>query len=389
MIISLLFFLQFIVLGITQPVMSLYCRDYLAFSGVQTGMILSSATVAAIFVPIVTIFLADRVFKCETLLAFLQIISGIFLCILPGTRNFISVFALYLLVTVFCQPNNALLNAIAFKSLKNQGSRFGNMRVFGTLGWIFAALFLTFVWLDRYSFGSIFYVAAAASFLGSLIIFLNRRRFEPAIVKKHNETEKFKFSHLKKNGFIGFLAICFVVTIQDKYYFLGISPFLKDCGFLEKNIISVISIGMMSEVVFMILLSRLLKHFGMVVVMMIGASASFLRYLIFILCQGSALVVCGVFFHGLTFAMYMAVAYIYLDGFCTLGTRAAMHQFYSLVTTGLGSLFGNMIGGYVFDFTVGAGRGYALFWVVPCILSLAVVLAVPRFIYYNHSYEKG
>ena len=387
-IIAALFFLQFVVLGITQPVMSLYCRDYLFFSGIQTGIILSSATVAALLAPVVTIFVADRIISCESLLALLQVLAASFLFILPGAQAFFSVFILYLLVTVFCHPTNALLNAITFRNLGDKGSSFGSLRVWGTLGWIGAALFLTFFWLDgNRSFGSIFYVAAVASITGALIITASKRSLASSDTVRNSQSAplglKEGISLLpkeKRHSFAGFLFICFLVAIQDKYYFLGISPFLKDCGFQEGSIISVISVGMMSEVIFMILLRRLLSRFGMPLVMMIGASGAFLRFLIFMFFQGSRMVVCGVFFHGLTFALYMAVAYIYLDSFSLPGNRAALHQFYSLVTSGLGSLAGNLVGGFIFDLTVARSSGYALFWLVPCIISLSVVVLVPKYI---------
>ncbi len=400
-IIASLFFLQFVVLGITQPVMSLYCRDYLSFSGFQIGIVLSSATVAAILAPVITIFIADRIISCENLLALLQLLAAVVLCLLPGARAFLPVFLFYLLVTIFCHPTNALLNAITFRNLGNQGDSFGSLRVWGTLGWIGAALFLTFFWLNdkvhlpfQRSFSSIFYVAAAASASAALIIITLRKKLVTGIpVPESLKERKAASIRLTKEGkriFLSFLFICFLVAVQDKYYFLGISPFLKDCGFKESSIISVISIGMMSEVFFMILLRRLLSRFGIKLVMMIGAFGAFLRFLIFMVCGGSYLVVCGIFFHGLAFALYMAVAYIYLDSFCSSRNRAAVHQFYSLVTSGLGSLAGNLVGGLVFDQTVSNGGSYPLFWSIPCLISLAVVVLLHfhPFVRYTNCCEK-
>lgn len=391
-IISSLFFLEFFVLGTYQPLMSLYCRDYLAFSGLETGLILSTATVAAFISPAMTMILADRIISAEKLLGILQLLSGVFLVLISGVRHLMPLFLVYLLMNIFITPTNALLNSITFKNLgSKQGNRFGSIRVWGTLGWIGAAVFFTFFWMNpkvpipfERDLGTVFPVAAAVSFCCGIIVFSGLRNY--GTDKKVNAEYTHTGSSIPKDKVLwGFFLLCFLISVQDKYYFLGISPFLKDVGVMESNILFIISIGQMSEVLFMLLLSRLLGTFGIKRIMAAGAAASCLRYMIFLICSLNTFVpvtaiVCGIFFHGLIFALYMAVAIIYLDSFCTAENRAALHQFYYIVTSGAGSLVGNIFGGILLDISLSVFSNYFIFWLCPGLLSLAVLLLVPKFI---------
>lgn len=391
--ISLLFFLQFFVFGTYQPIMSLYCRDCLSLSGFQIGIILSTSTISSFLAPAVTIILADRLIRSENLLGILQILTGIFLAMIPFAKNFFPLFLIYLMMMIFSHPTNALLNAITFKNLGNEGTDFGSVRVWGTFGWIGAALFFSFFWMDpdiafpfQKTFGSIFFVAAAASLAGSGLLFSSLKILD---IKNKELPRKEKIALIKniksippeiKKSLSGFLFICFLISVQDKYYFLGISPFLKDSDFLGSRILSVISVGMVSEVFFMIILRRLLKRFGMKKIMAAGAGASLIRYLIFLIFKSKVMITAGIFFHGFIFALFMTTAFIYLDSFCADKNRAAFHQFYTIITSGAGSLAGNIIGGILFDISLCCFGGYFIFWLFPALISLAALLLIPKFI---------
>jgi MFS family permease len=93
---SIMMFLQFFIAGAYAPVLSLYLKDFLHFSGTQTGIILSVTAAGALIAPLVTSLVADRFIKAERLLGVLQIAGGALLGLFATQTEFVPVTVLYL-----------------------------------------------------------------------------------------------------------------------------------------------------------------------------------------------------------------------------------------------------------------------------------------------------
>jgi MFS family permease len=170
-------------------------------------------------------------------------------------------------------------------------------------------------------------------------------------------------------------------SIADKTYFLGIAPFLKFSGFSESSIMPIISIGMVPEIAAMFILYTLIKRFGYKNILSAGIVAHILRFILFIISSESSasyLIIPGILLHGLTFAFYVAVAYIFLDTFCTENTRSTMHLLYAFAVSGTGNSVGNIIGGILMDYSLFLRGNYTLFWLFPALVSAASFIMLRR-----------
>lgn len=387
-ILAALFFLEFVVKGTILPLTSLYCRDYLGFDGIRTGLVLTTETVAAFLAPAVLIFLADRVIRVEKLLVMNQLAASLLLFLVPSFRAFAPVFILFFLFNIFHKPDLPLLNAITFRNLDGSGKNsYGAFRVWGTIGWIGAAVIFSCIWMNTSlelpfgrTFGGLFYIAGTAALASSMLLLFGQRHFRQDRSERGRAGGSGFFRALREMNrrtrlrFGTFILICIVMTMQDHYYFMGISPFLKDTGTAEGNIALIISLGMITEVVAMFALRFLLDRFGIGRIMAAGAFFSVLKYMLFISAPGGSPVIIGILCHGPVSAFFLACTYIYLDSFSRPENRAAFHQFYSLAVSAPASLLGYMLGGLVFD---SMGSSYNLFWAVPAVtgaLSLAAIL---------------
>ena len=58
---SLLMFFQLCVVGTYVPILSMYLKVYLGFSGIQTGIILSLASIPSIIIPFLSAWIVDRI----------------------------------------------------------------------------------------------------------------------------------------------------------------------------------------------------------------------------------------------------------------------------------------------------------------------------------------
>jgi len=79
-------------------------------------------------------------------LAFLHILGGVILLAVPRFTNSPTTFILLLLAYNLCyMPTLGLSNSLAFHHIESQEQQFPLIRVFGTVGWIVAGLFISLV----------------------------------------------------------------------------------------------------------------------------------------------------------------------------------------------------------------------------------------------------
>lgn len=399
-------FLQFVVIAGVLPVISLYLRGIEGISGTRIGIILSMSTVASVISPLLSLYVADRIVKTETLFALCNIVSAFLLVLLRLQKSFATLAATYLLLMLFLTPPSTLVNIMVFKHLGKARGRFGGIRVWGTFGWIFMSLFFSYVWLgDMFvkipgkSIGDVLYFSSAtALFLGFFSLTFDSpasgvitTSAPPALTAKKQAKERHDRSEKVARGGAGsrkqvagkllpLFAISFLISSVDKYYYLGLSPFLRQSGIPDRWIMPVISAGNISEIILMFLLFKILARFGFRKTLAAGTAAEILRFTLFSFSESFAPVFAGILVHGATFALYSSAAYIYLDTLSSDKKRTANHLFYSFVMSGGGNLFGNLAAGRILDFSLAETGGFSLFWAVPAIISLLSMILVVIFI---------
>src|SRR5690554_3362687 len=138
-------FLEFFVLGATNPVFSLYLKDQLNFSGSQTGSILATSAVSAIISPVIGAMIADKLIRAERLLAVIHFCGAAVIYFLSVQTGFIQVLALYLVYWLLIGPSVALTTTITFHHSLNNSNSFGIIRLWGTIGWFAAAWVFSYV----------------------------------------------------------------------------------------------------------------------------------------------------------------------------------------------------------------------------------------------------
>lgn len=104
--------------------------------------------IAAIVSPFFLGMVADRFFATEKVLGILHLIGGVAMILAPfaveGSFTSPTLFILLLLVHMLSyMPTIGLTNSLAFAHLNDQEKEFPIIRVFGTIGWIAAGIFVS------------------------------------------------------------------------------------------------------------------------------------------------------------------------------------------------------------------------------------------------------
>ena len=402
---SVMMFLQFFAWGAWFATLALAMgsNDLGAF----IGGAYESAPIAAIFAPLFLGLIADRLFSSEKVMGVLMLIGGGLMCLIPGmaadtqalfpamtdamealkntdaakallasanppadlvqeltvisadlpteTKDLLatasSTEAAYtaaggkivwlMIAYMLCyMPTLGLGNTITFTHLAQE--QFPKVRVWGTIGWIVAGLALGFVgWSDSLN---IFWLGAISSIALGIYSFLLPNTPPPAKGKPLDVGSLFMvdaFKLLKNPPFLIFAVCSMLICIPLGYYYGQTAPFLGAAGF--KQAASTMTLGQMSEIIFMLLIPFFFRKLGVKWMLLIGMLCWVARYLLFAFGapdQVAWMLLMGVALHGICYDFFFVTGFIYTDKKAPAEIRGQAQSLLVFLTQGLGMFFG-------------------------------------------------
>jgi len=380
---GIMMFLQYAIWGAWSPVLSAYLENTLHFTGMQIGVIYSLLPLATIISPFIGGQLADRYFSSEKVIAVLQLLGGALLIYTSQLTSYTAMMWMLFLYSMFYAPTMALTNSIAFINMKDSEKEFGQVRVWGTIGWIVAGLLLS-GW--RY-FGA----APGADTLllaGIFSLILGVQAFTlPHTPPQKNAAKPWAFVEalkmMKDKNVLIFTIISFVVATELMFYYVLTAPFLVSdkIGVSSNSIAAVMVIAQAAEIlVLAFLLPWALPKYGIRTVLTIGILAWPIRYIIFAIGSPSWLVIASLALHGFCFVFFFAAAFIYFDTIAPADIRNSAQSFITLVTYGLGNYIGSLFAGWIKSlFTVNGVTNWTHVFIVPCGLTILCAIAFLAF----------
>ena len=397
---SAMMFLQFFIWGAWYVTIG----NYMAAQGMAdlTHWPYTVNPVAAIIAPFFLGLVADRFFATERVLGALHIIGGLIMLTVPQATGSPLLFILLLLLYNICyMPTLGLANSLAFHNIENQEKQFPLIRVFGTIGWIVAGLFIGFV-LGQFSGDELpdrtplpLYTTAIASLILGAYSFTLPHTPPPAAGEKVSLKSIVgidAFRQLGSRAFYIFIACSILICIPLAAYYNFAPIFVANAVYdqnvsnavvgLLPNPSSLMTLGQMSEAAFMLLMPLLFARFGVKWMLAIGMAAWILRYLLFALGAPDAvfwMVVTGILLHGICYDFFFVTGQIYVDKKSTPAVRGQAQGFLVLVTYGLGMFIGAQIAGALFNAFLGDETVLTLarwqdFWLLPAGFALIVFL---------------
>ncbi len=355
---GIMMFLQFFVWGAWYTSIAVYMTA--EGMGDLTHWPFTVNPIAAIAAPFFLGLVADRYFSTEKVLGVLHILGGLVLLTVPQFSGAPVVFVLLLLLYNLCyMPTLGLANSLAFHNITDQEKHFPLIRVFGTIGWIVAGLFIS-LGLRTFVMGESLpeqtplplYTAAVTSLVLGLYSFSLPHTPPPAAGEKVSPRSILGLDALKALGsrpFYVFLGASLLISIPLAAYYNFTQLFLEATGF--QNIAGTQTLGQMSEVIFMLLMPVLFVRLGVKWMLVAGMGAWVLRYVLFALAAPSEvfwMIILGILLHGICYDFFFVTGQIYVDKKSTPAIRGQAQGMLVLVTYGLGMLIGAQAAGNLF-----------------------------------------
>lgn len=340
---SIMMFLQFFAWGAWFATLALAMGNN--DLGASIGGAYESAPIAAILSPLFLGLIADRLFASEKVMGLLMLIGGGIMCaiavIAPQGADKGPLIVNLMIAYMLCyMPTLGLGNTITFTHLKQE--QFPKARVWGTIGWIVAGLGLGAVgWSDSLN---IFWLGAASSIALGAYCFTLPNTPPPAKGKPIDIGSLLMVDALKllKNpAFLVFAVCSTLICIPLAYYYGQTSAFLGAAGFNEAG--AAMTLGQMSEIVFMVLIPFFFRKLGVKMMLLIGMACWVARYALFAFGapdQIMWMLLLGVALHGICYDFFFVTGFIYTDKKAPTEIRGQAQSLLVFLTQGIGMFFG-------------------------------------------------
>lgn len=383
---ALMMFLNYVVWGSWYVTIGTYLTATLNFSGAETGLVFGTTALASMISPFFVGMIADRFFATEKVLATLHLIGAVLLYAVTLVTGFWPVYAIMLAYCLCYFPTITLTTSLALKQIKDAGSTFPLIRVFGTIGWIVIGLVVGSLQVEKSP--TMFLLAAGASVVMGLYS-LTLPHTPPAAagepVTARNLLGLDALVMLKDRTYLVFIIAMILGCIPLTFYFTFTNTYLNEIG--VQNAAGKMTLGQASEILCMLLMPIVFRRMSVRAIIMLGLLSWSLRY--GLLAYGNAdagvwMFYLAILLHGVCFDFFFMTGQLYADQEAPSNLRVTAQGFLTFVTYGVGMFIGSLLSGVALDWFTTTVDGKEVhnwtgFWLSSAIGSAAILVLVALF----------
>jgi len=354
------YFFYFAFIGAFSPYFGLYLQS-LNFSAWDIGLLMSQMQLMRLFGPNLWGWLVDRfghrvpVIRLAGVIGLAGFLAFFWLDRLPGMLVAMAVLAL------FWSAALPLVETLTFDHLREQRGRYGNIRLWGSVGFIVAVMG-TGALLDWVEPVGVLWVCAfiLAGILGFAMVLPEAPLHAPS----GDETPIGRI--LRQPRVVALMAACFAMSAAHGGFYVFYSIHLSGNGYTKTAVGLLWSLGVLAEIGVFLLMARISRRYSLRDILLVSFAAAVLRFLL----MGWAVdsVVAMVFvqlLHGLTFGAYHASAIAAVNRWFPGKAQGRGQALYSSLSFGAGGLLGALLSGGVWDgwgagWTFSLGSAFAL-----------------------------
>ena len=362
--------------------------DTLQFTPIQIGSFFATMGIASLFTPALFGIIADKWIHEVRLTSLCHLLAGLSMILAAQQTTYEALYGCILLSVCFYMPTLGLTNSVAYTILGQSGldtvRHFPPIRVFGTIGFIIAMIFVDMM---GYKGGpEQLYVSAGLSFALALYMFTFPATAKPGVASAGKKSLKERlgleaFGLFKDRQMAIFflfcmgLGICLQITngFANDYltnHFGNDPQYAHTFGVQYSG--TLISLSQISEAVCILLIPFFLKRYGIKVVMLISFVAWVLRFGFLGLGNpgdGVWLLLLSMLVYGVAFDFFNISGSLYVDKQVEPRLRSSAQGLFLMMTNGFGSFIGSYAAGYIVRYF-----GYPNAWFVFAGYALVITL---------------
>lgn len=380
-------FLEFFIWGGWFVTLGTFLGNNLNATDPQIALAFATQSWGAIIAPFIVGLIADRFFNAERILGIIHLMGAVLMYFMFQANDFSAFYPYVLGYMILYMPTLALVNSISFRQMSDPSKDFAKIRVLGTIGWIAAGLVISYVFswdspeaIRQGYLRNTFLMCSIASVALGLFSFILPKT-PPKVAKDERISIREilgldALAMLKDRNFLIFFISSVLISIPLAFYYQNANPFLAEIG--VANPTGIMTIGQVSEVIFMLLIPVFLTRFGIKKTLLVGMLAWAVRYLLFAYGDTGSLMfmlIMGIALHGLCYDFFFVAGQIYTDSKAGSKFKSSAQGLITLATYGVGMLVGFWAAGKISEaYVVGDSHEWMMIWIIPASFAAAIFL---------------
>ena len=340
-----LYFFYYMALGTFLPFINLY-YERLGLTGVQIGTLAALPVLITVTITFLWGAVADAFRLHRVILQTAFILAPLVVFMLSRASHFTALIPYVLAYAIVTSPIVPLLDSNALEVAKEHQRGFGEMRVWGSVGWA-VSTWLVGTLIEALNIRWLFY-----SYIIIVALTLLLSLFQPARKIVQRSPMAHGLQELFRGDFILFLVSIFLLTTASGGVNSFFSLYLDQIGAEEGIIGFSWALAALSELPVMIFSTAILRRIGAVGLLKTAFLIFILRWLLYSLIDVPVWALLVQLLHGLSYAAFLVGGVTFVSERTPAGLSATAQAIFNSVTFGLASITGSMIGGYLYD-TVG------------------------------------
>lgn len=363
---SRFYFIYYFFVGAFVPYWGLYLQAE-KFSAADIGILMSLFQISRIFAPNFWGWLADHTGKRAQwirLTAFLGLCG--FVAVF-WAHGFLWMFFVMAALSLFTSSTLPLAESLTLAHLVRTKGHYSRIRMWGSLGFIVAAVVLGFM-IDISGIQSLLWFVL----LVQIALLLLSYTLPEAVVEPHVHDHFSIWQVIRQPNVLALLIGCSLMVTAHGVLYNFYSIYLSSHGYSKGTIGLLWAVGVICEIIIFMLMPRILRRYTLKTVMMASLLLAVIRFsLIGIAIDSLFWIIFAQMLHAATFGSFHAASVEVVTQFFKGRHQAKGQAIYNSVAYGVGGTIGGIAGGYALQY-LGGQQTFILAALFP-LLGLLVV----------------
>ena len=345
--ISSFFFFYFAFVGLFSPYLSLWL-NFRGFSPTEIGVLLSPMQWSRIIGPPFWGFLSDSQtarFSLNRILMLASMVALFISLFLSGASGFGQTITILIFLTFFLSGLVPLVEVVALSTSVEAKCKYGDLRVWGSIGFLFAVLSFGFLIQEMGVETIPIFIIVSLFFIFISTILLRGEK------KPKNLSEKISIRKLFSRNVCIFLVASTTMLFAHSVLYTFYSLWLKAYGYSKIEIGVFWAIGVFAEIIFFLNQNRIFSIItNLTFVWFLCFLVAVGRFLLIYFSEGAVtLLVFAQLLHAVTFGLHHTCSILLIGELFPSSAKAIGQSSYTAAAYGIGGSLGGVFSGLVWE----------------------------------------